>query len=134
MKVTDEHGVTKTANEWVPETGRPRLLRKARVTKSRREVGAVVCVKAKGMKEPWCLASSHDEKTAAEIVKLYGACVARSAADALLKTAYLDCDVFMENDPIHDYHGHPEEHGHHTCRGGSEIRDQARMEARLGTR
>jgi len=72
VKVTDEHGVTKTANEWVPETGRPRLLRKARVTKTRREVGAVVCVKAKGMKEPWCLASSHDEKTAAEIVKLYG--------------------------------------------------------------
>ncbi len=72
VKVTDEHGVTKTANEWVPETGRPRLLRKARVTKTRREVGAVVCVKARGMKEPWCLASSHDEKTAAEIVKLYG--------------------------------------------------------------
>ncbi len=72
VKVTDEHGVTKTANGWVPETGRPRLLRKARVTKTRREVGAVVCVKARGMKEPWCLASSHDEKTAAEIVKLYG--------------------------------------------------------------
>jgi len=48
------------------------LLRKARVTKTRREVGAVVCAKAKGMKEPWCLASSHEEKTGAEIVKLYG--------------------------------------------------------------
>jgi len=42
------------------------------VTKTRREVGAVVCVKAKGMKEAWCLATSHDEKTGAEIVKLYG--------------------------------------------------------------
>jgi hypothetical protein len=72
VKVTDEHGVTKTANEWVPDTGRPRLLRKARVTKAQREVGAVVCVKAKGMKDPWCLASSHSEKTGAEIVKLYG--------------------------------------------------------------
>jgi hypothetical protein len=72
VKVTDEHGVTKTANEWVPETGRPRLLRKARVTKTKREVGAVVCVKAKGMKEPWCLATSHTDKAAAEIVKLYG--------------------------------------------------------------
>src|SRR3990172_12628487 len=72
VKVTDEHGVTKTANEWVPETGRPRLLRKARVTKTRREVGAVVCVKAKGMKEPWCLATSHADKTGADIVKLYG--------------------------------------------------------------
>jgi hypothetical protein len=72
VKVTDEHGVTKTANEWVPDNGRPRLLRKARVTKAQREVGAVVCVKAKGMKDPWCLASSHAEKMGAEIVKLYG--------------------------------------------------------------
>jgi hypothetical protein len=72
VKVADEHGVTKTAAEWVPENGRPRLLRKARVTKTRREVGAVVCVKAKGMKEPWCLATSHADKTGAEIVKLYG--------------------------------------------------------------
>lgn len=72
VKVADEHGVTKSAHEWVPEGGRPRLLRKARVTKTRREVAAVVCVKAPGMKEPWCLASSHDEKTAADVVKLYG--------------------------------------------------------------
>jgi len=72
VKVADEQGVTKSAHEWVPESGRPRLLRKARVTKTRREVAAVVCVKAPGMKEPWCLASSHDEKTAADIVKLYG--------------------------------------------------------------
>ena len=41
VKVADEHGVTKTANEWVPGNGRPCLLRKARVTKARREVGAV---------------------------------------------------------------------------------------------
>ena len=72
VKVTDELGVTKPANEWVPSNGRPCLLRKARVTKTRREVGAVVCVKAKGMKEPWCLASSHEDKPGAEIVKLYG--------------------------------------------------------------
>ncbi len=72
VKVTDEHGVTKTANEWVPDNGRPRLLRKARVTKARREVGAVVCVKAKGMKEPWCLATSLADETGADIVKRYG--------------------------------------------------------------
>ncbi len=72
VKVTDEHGVTKTANEWVPDNGRPRLLHKARVTKARREVGAVVCVKAKGMKEPWCLATSLSDETGADIVKRYG--------------------------------------------------------------
>jgi hypothetical protein len=72
VHVTDEHGVTKTAAEWVPDHGRPRLLSRARVTHSRREVGAVVCVKAKGMKEPWCLASSLTGRAAADIVKLYG--------------------------------------------------------------
>ena len=29
-------------------------------------------VKAKGMKEPWCLATSHTDKAGAEIVKSYG--------------------------------------------------------------
>jgi hypothetical protein len=72
VKVTDERGVTKTANEWVPENGRPRLLRQARVTKTRREVGAVVCVKAREMKEPWCLATSLADETGAEIVRRYG--------------------------------------------------------------
>jgi hypothetical protein len=72
VKVTDEGGVTKTVNEWVPENGRPRLLRRARVTKTKREVGAVVCVKAKEMKEPWCLATSLADETGAEIVKRYG--------------------------------------------------------------
>jgi hypothetical protein len=51
VKVTNAHGETKAAKAWVPANGRPLLLRKASVTKSRREVGAVVCVKAKGMKE-----------------------------------------------------------------------------------
>lgn len=72
VKVANEHGVTKTAAEWVPENGRPRLLRKARVTSTRREVGAVVCVKAKGMKDPWCLATSFQDEAGAYIVKLYG--------------------------------------------------------------
>lgn len=72
VKVADEHGVTRTAAEWVPGNGRPRLLRNARVTRARREVGAVVCVKAKGMKEPWCLATSFADKPGAQIVSLYG--------------------------------------------------------------
>jgi hypothetical protein len=72
VKVADEQGVTRTAAEWVPENGRARLLRKARVTSARREVGAVVCVKAKGMKEPWCLATSFTDKAGAQIVTLYG--------------------------------------------------------------
>jgi hypothetical protein len=34
-------------------------------------VGAVVCVHAKGMKQPWCLAASDPEATAAVLVNHY---------------------------------------------------------------
>ena len=33
------------------------------MTAKGQQVGAVVCVHAKGMKEPWCLASQHREAT-----------------------------------------------------------------------
>jgi len=72
VKVTSADGETKAAKDWVPANGRPLLLRNARVTQTGRQVGAVVCVKAKGMKDAWHLASSHGDKTGAEIVALYG--------------------------------------------------------------
>lgn len=72
VKVTSADGETMPAKDWTPTNGRPLLLRGARVTKKGRELGAVVCVKAKGMKEAWHLASSHGDRTGAEIVKLYG--------------------------------------------------------------
>jgi len=59
VKVTSADGVTLPAKDRVPANGRPLLLRGAKVTKRGRELGAVVCVKAKGMKEAWHLASSH---------------------------------------------------------------------------
>jgi len=48
-----------------------RKLRDARVTAQGQQVGAVVCVHAKGMKEPWCLAASDPEATAAVPVNHY---------------------------------------------------------------
>lgn len=72
VKVTSADGEMKPAKAWVPTNGRPLLLRGARVTKRGRELGAVVCVKAKGMKDDWCLATSHGDKLGSEIVKLYG--------------------------------------------------------------
>jgi hypothetical protein len=36
-----------------------------------REVGVVVCVRAKDMKEAWCLATSHAEASAREIINYY---------------------------------------------------------------
>jgi hypothetical protein len=72
IKVTDAKGEKRAAKDWVPSNGRPCTIKNARVTKAAREVAAVVCVKAKDMKEPWCLATSREDKTGAEVVQLYG--------------------------------------------------------------
>ncbi|GAC1502653.1 MAG: IS4-like element IS1481A family transposase [Steroidobacteraceae bacterium] len=71
IHVTDADGQTRPAAEWVGRGGRARKLRDARVTAQGRQVGAVVCVHAKGMKEPWCLAASDPEATAAVLVNHY---------------------------------------------------------------
>ncbi len=60
------------AAERVPKTGRALMLRKARVTRTRFEVPAVVLVHAKNMKESWCFASSLSKQDARAVVKLYG--------------------------------------------------------------
>jgi hypothetical protein len=71
IRVSAEDGETKPAAEWVGKGGRARTLRHARVTAQGRQVGAVVCVHAKGVKEPWCLAASDPEATAAVLVNHY---------------------------------------------------------------
>jgi hypothetical protein len=55
----------------VGKGGRARKLRDARVTAKGQQVGAVVCVQAKGMKEPWCLATNLREAMAATLVNHY---------------------------------------------------------------
>jgi hypothetical protein len=71
IHVTDADGQTKPAVEWVGKAGRARKLRDACVTAKGQQVGAFVCVQAKGMKEPWCLATSQREATAATLVNHY---------------------------------------------------------------
>jgi Transposase DDE domain len=71
IHVTAADGQSKRAAEWVGKGGRARKLRNARVTAKGQPVGAVVCVQAKGMKEPRCLASSDREATAATLVNHY---------------------------------------------------------------
>jgi hypothetical protein len=71
IHVTAEDGGTKPAAEWVGKGGRARKLRHARVTAKGRQVGAVVCVHAKGMKEPWCLAASDPHASATTLVNHY---------------------------------------------------------------
>ena len=64
IHVTAADGQTRAAAAWVGTGGRARKLRNAEVTAGRCKVGAVVCVKAKNMKEPWCLAASNAEASA----------------------------------------------------------------------
>ena len=69
--VTSEEAETKRAAEWVPEGGRAKVLRGARVTAAMVPVGAVVCVKRKGMKDSWYLATSFTDATAQEVLDVY---------------------------------------------------------------
>jgi len=71
IRVTAEDGESRPAADWVGKSGRARKLRLARVTAQGQQVGAVVCVHAKAMKEPWCLAASDPEATAAVLVNHY---------------------------------------------------------------
>ena len=64
-------GETRLAADWVGKGGRARKLRDAELTAAHRQVGALVCVKARGMKEAWHLAASDGALPASEIVALY---------------------------------------------------------------
>ena len=70
-RVTACDGETRNADEWVGKGGRARKLRAAKVTAELCEVGAVICVKSKDMKEAWCLATNNKNANAKEIIKTY---------------------------------------------------------------
>jgi len=70
--VETEDGESRPAAAWVPKNGRAKMLRNAKVTGDRTPVPAVVCMKAAGMKDAWCLASNRKELSPKQIVALYG--------------------------------------------------------------
>lgn len=72
IQVTTPEGETRPASEFVPSNGRARKIDDAMVTADKTPIGAIVCVKAARMKDAWCLATSLKDKSAADIVKLYG--------------------------------------------------------------
>lgn len=72
IHVTDASGEVRAATDWVGKGGRARKLPGARIgAAAQQPVGAVVCVHAKDMKEPWCLAASNGAAATAEIVNHY---------------------------------------------------------------
>jgi hypothetical protein len=70
--LVEYQGEKKIAALWLSPTGRPRMLREARVTEKGTKVPAVIVTRAKRMKEIWCLATTHKDRRAGEITKLYG--------------------------------------------------------------
>lgn len=71
IHVTAGNGEVRDAHGWVGRGGRATTLRAAAVTEDKFVVPTVVCVQAKGMKEPWCLASSDGTAKGTDLVKLY---------------------------------------------------------------
>jgi hypothetical protein len=71
ITVTTADGETRTAAEWIGKGGRARVLRGATLTALGYPVGTVVCVQARDMKEPWCLATSTTDKPARVLINLY---------------------------------------------------------------
>ena len=69
--VRSDRGESRPAAEWVPKNGRAKILRNARVTGDKTRVAAVVCMKAAGMKDAWCLASNRTNLSPKQIVDLY---------------------------------------------------------------
>ena len=72
IAVASAEGETRPVADWVGVGGRPRTLRNASVTAESYQVGTVVCVHAKDMKEPWCLAASTTTDTAKQLMTTYG--------------------------------------------------------------
>jgi hypothetical protein len=71
VHVATEGESARPASEWLYANGRARKIEKALVTQDRQPVPAVVCVKAKDMKDPWFLATSRDDLPGDETVGLY---------------------------------------------------------------
>jgi hypothetical protein len=68
IKVTDINGETRNAVDWVGVNGRAKTLREARVTALSCVVPTVVCVKAKGMKQAWCIAASNPSAASSVLI------------------------------------------------------------------
>jgi hypothetical protein len=72
IAVTAADSEVRTAAAWVGPGGRARILRGALVTAERYQVGTVLCVQDKAMKQAWCLATSSTVATARALMSLYG--------------------------------------------------------------
>jgi hypothetical protein len=71
IEVTAASGEARAAADWVGAGGRARTRRDAAVTAEAYPVATVVCVRAKGMKQPWCLVASTTDEPARTLINLH---------------------------------------------------------------
>jgi len=64
-------GAMTPSSALVPRRGQVRVIRDTRVTHSKEGPYTVVLCKASGMKAPWCLATSLQQTTGREVVRIY---------------------------------------------------------------
>ena len=72
IQVTDTNGVSQKARHFVPTNHRARRLIGAGVTAEEYQVGAVVLIHDRDMKDSWCLATSRTDLTSRQVITLYG--------------------------------------------------------------
>jgi hypothetical protein len=72
ITVTAASGEMRTAAGWVGPGGRATVLRDAMVTAERYQVGTVLCVRDKDMKQAWCLATNLTDARPGTLKSLYG--------------------------------------------------------------
>lgn len=72
ITIADSKGESWESSMWVPDNGRLRTIRKAKVTQKEHALPMAVFVQRKGMKDAWCLASSREDLDGQEIVEWYG--------------------------------------------------------------
>jgi hypothetical protein len=69
--VATEDEAARPASDWLNANGHARKIAGAYVTHERQHVPAVVCVKSRGMKEPWFLATSRADLAGRAVVDFY---------------------------------------------------------------
>jgi hypothetical protein len=72
IHVTDQHGTTRKAKEWLGPGGKLRVFRNAQVTGQHVSVPTVVCVQDKEMKDAWCIVASDPKLAGRDIKAMYG--------------------------------------------------------------
>lgn len=71
IHITDSSGETKKASEWIPKNGQTKTIRNAKITADNYEVGLVAIKHQKGMKQPWCIASSDEKLSGTGLISWY---------------------------------------------------------------